>query len=349
MRQAIPANSIRVLAAAIALAWASSAAADRIDLRDGKQVVGKIERETPTEVTIQGSGAAQTVPLNRIASVHYHRQPAALTLAKTQEDAGNYSSAAEQFAKAASESKDKPLIHQAAVFGQARASARRALEESEGIDDAINRLEAFRSSHAETRHHFPLHELLGSLHLKKKDFVRAGQAFDELARAPWAKAKLRAGLFQGRILMAQDRLDQALARFGEVVAGKADSPEQELAQAEALLETARCYQRLKQHDREIAALEQLVERAPANATAVQGEAYAALGDAARAANRPKDALLAYLHVELLFARDKELHARALYNLTQLWSELGQADRAAAARTTLQADYANSPWTKKLGS
>jgi hypothetical protein len=82
---------------------------------------------------------------------------------------------------------------------------------------------------------------------------------------------------------------------------------------------------------------------------LQAEAYVALGDAYRATQKPKDALFAYLHVELLFVKHRELHARALYNLSQLWSELGQPERSAAAQSTLRTEHPNSPWAKKVGS
>ena len=42
----------------------------------------------------------------------------------------------------------------------------------------------------------------------------------------------------------------------------------------------------------------------------QAAAYNTLGDCLRAANRPKDALLAYLHTDLLYSKDKEEHPRA---------------------------------------
>jgi len=56
-----------------------------------------------------------------------------------------------------------------------------------------------------------------------------------------------------------------------------------------------------------------------------------------------------LSYALLFGKDKELRARALYNLTQLWSEIGQPEQAAVARETLQHDFPNSTWNQKLGS
>ena len=55
----------------------------------------------------------------------------------------------------------------------------------------------------------------------------------------------------------------------------------------------------------------MIQAAPAEDVPAQAAAYNTLGDCLRAANRPKDALLAYLHTDLLYSKDKEEHPRAL--------------------------------------
>jgi hypothetical protein len=46
-----------------------------------------------------------------------------------------------------------------------------------------------------------------------------------------------------------------------------------------------------------------------------------LGDCLRAANRPKDALIAYLHTDLLSTKDKEEYPRALDAIADLFRQL----------------------------
>ena len=53
-------------------------------------------------------------------------------------------------------------------------------------------------------------------------------------------------------------------------------------------------------------------------------AYNTLGDCLRAAGRPKDALIAYLHTDVLFAKDKEQHPRAPETLPHSVEMLGSA-------------------------
>ncbi len=334
------------------LAWfASAARADQVELVDAKPVAGKIEAETATEVRVRTSSGTETIAVNRISAVQYEGQGGAMTQAKAFERAGNLRGAAEQFAKAQQElrDKDKPFLFAAAEFGEARTRATVALADSSGIDQAIARLDAFRRDHEDSRHRDALHELLGRLYLAGQDYAKAQAAFDELGRAPWPEGKLRAQVYQGRILLAQNQPAAARERFDEVLAAPAASPAEERAQLEALVETAASFRMENNSEREIELLERVIDRAAGHGTSLEARAYADLGDALRTAHRTKHALLAYLHVDLLFAGDKEVHARALYNLTELWSELGFADRAAAARSALTSRYPNSPWAKKLAS
>ena len=327
----------------------SAVAADQINLRDGKVVLGKIQQESTTEVVIAGTAGTQTIEVSRITEIRYDGHPATMTQARIFEGSGNWRGAADQYVEAQADLNDKPLVLQAAQFGEARSLARLALNESAETDKAIGRLDAFRKAHPQSRHHYPLHELLGRLYFAKNDYTQAAEAFDELAKAPWPDAQLRAALYQGRMLKAQKKLDEALARLDKIAAAQAESAELQLIQAEALLEKAGCFRAQNRRDQEIEALQQALARTPSNANPLQAEAYIALGDALQAAQKPKDALMAYLHVDLMFPQDKELHARALYNLTLLWTQLGHGDRAAKTRSTLKSEYPDSSWNKKLGS
>jgi hypothetical protein len=94
-------------------------------------------------------------------------------------------------------------------------------------------------------------------------------------------------------------------------------------------------------------LEEVIRDIPADATPLQAEAYLRQGDSLRATGKNKPALYAYLHVDLLFPGEEEFHAEALYRLSQLWSTVGHADRAAEDSARLQDRYPNSEWAKQV--
>ena len=77
--------------------------------------------------------------------------------------------------------------------------------------------------------------------------------------------------------------------------------------------------------------------------ATQSAAYNTLGDCLRAAGKPKEALDAYLHTDILYAKDKEQHPRALAQISQLWRDAERDDRADEVWQQLKKEYPNSRW------
>ena len=75
-------------------------------------------------------------------------------------------------------------------------------------------------------------------------------------------------------------------------------------------------------------------------------AYNTLGAAYKKAGKNKEALMAYLRVDVIeryWRSVPDAHAEALANLVDPWTELRQPDRANKARRALSENYKNSPW------
>ena len=79
--------------------------------------------------------------------------------------------------------------------------------------------------------------------------------------------------------------------------------------------------------------------------ALHARAYNTLGAAYQAAQKPKDALMAYLHTDVLYFQDPEFHAEALANLVQLWSSVHKPQRSKEAEGRLKNQYTNSRWAQ----
>lgn len=334
------------LAAASAIAVAAGARADVVTLIEGttfKQgqggaVRGTVQSESPSEVVVSLGNSTIKVPTDQIAGVEYQGQPASMQLGETRERAGQLAEAAAEFKKAAAEAGNKPFIVQAALFREAKCLADLALTDPGRVKEAVDRLSAFLQAHPNSRHAASARETLARLQLHAKDYQAASAAVAELAKLPLSAD--RAAILKARILVKQGDHAAADAEINRLVEalpeGSPERGEARLVKVEALVGEK------KFNDAESLA-RQIITEAPAEDAVAQAPAYNALGDCLLAANRPKDALLAYLHTDLLYSKDKEEHPRALRQIELLFRRLGQTARADEYAHRLKQDYPSSPW------
>ena len=92
--------------------------------------------------------------------------------------------------------------------------------------------------------------------------------------------------------------------------------------------------------------EDIIAKSDGKDDALMADAYITLGIAYRQANRPKDTLLAFLHVDVVYDSVPELHAEALANLINVFLELHKPDHAGDCKKVLLKEYPNSPWAKE---
>jgi tetratricopeptide (TPR) repeat protein len=159
---------------------------------------------------------------------------------------------------------------------------------------------------------------------------------------------MRAGVAAGRALLAQGKINEAQSAFDRVVATEAEG---DLAQSQRLaarLGKASAQVASKRPDEAIKMVDDILKTADAEDVNLMARAYNVLGTAHRQAGRTKEALLAFLHVDLLYPSQPDTHAEALFNLSELWEEMHKSERANAARKTLEETYKDSPWANKGG-
>jgi tetratricopeptide (TPR) repeat protein len=123
------------------------------------------------------------------------------------------------------------------------------------------------------------------------------------------------------------------------------APENSARRREARLTRAECLAAQEKFTEAEAEVRSLIKALPAEDAPTQSLAYNTLGDCLRAAHKPKDALLAYLHTDLLYAKDREQHPRALARIAQVWRELKREDRSDEVMQRLRQEYPQSPWLK----
>ncbi|MBY0398017.1 MAG: tetratricopeptide repeat protein [Thermoleophilia bacterium] len=304
----------------------------------GGRVRGQIQSETAAEVVVKLGANSTTIPTDQIASVRYDGQPPSFALAETREAAGQLAEAAELYKKAAGEAASRPLLAQSATFKQAEAIADLALSDPARQAEATTLLEAFLRANPNSRNAPTALEALARLKLQKGDYAGAEKTVADLAKLP--RGGERSAVLRARILSKRGEHAKAVAELDAIIKaapeGSARAREAKLARAESLAGEKKFAEAEAEARSVIAALPP--EDAPG-----QSAAYNTLGDCLRAAGKPKDALLAFLHTDLLYAKDKEQHPRALAQIAKLWRELRQDDRAREAEDRLKKDYPRSPW------
>jgi outer membrane protein assembly factor BamD (BamD/ComL family) len=335
-----------VLAFALACTCGGALEADDVNLVPGaaiKQAIGgrvkgQVQSESPSEVVVQLGATTTTVPTDLIQSIRYDGQSASFQLAESREAGGQLAEAADLFKKAATESAGKPFPVQAAQFREAQVLTDLAMVEPDRMKEAKDKLTRFLRAYPASRHVVGARLCLARLQLYANDFAGAEAAIAELSKLPIAAE--RAAVLRTKVLAKQGKHQAAVAELDRLIAtypkGSARQRAAQLAKAESLAG-------MKQFKESETLLREVIQANPPEDALAQAPAYNTLGDCLRAANRPKDALIAYLHTDLLYSKDKEEHPRALHQIAALFRQLKQDGRADEFAQRLKQEYPRSPW------
>jgi len=347
--------SARLLVASVVVFVTTQAFAVDVIRRksDPKVLSGTIQDNKKDGITYVPTVGVKTpvkIPANDIALITWTGEPPLLNAARTQEANGSYVLAIEGYAKQAEAAKTpSPGLKADLEYLPARATARMAVTDPTKVDDAIKLLNAFKTKNSDNYNYYDCVQLLGELQLTKKNFDQARVNFELLEKAPWNETKIIAKTALGRILIADGKIDEALKAFEAVAAAPAETDSEKVRQLEALVGKSRCLFALNKHDDALKVLDDVITKAPEDDARVQAEAYLRQGDCLLAQGKDKEALLAYLHVDVVFYSEPAAHAESLFRLAGLWAKLSNPGRAAEARGKLADDYPNSEWAAKVKS
>jgi hypothetical protein len=289
---------------------------------------GKIESESVAGIRVGG----KTVSSADIVDVQYEL-PASVRL--------DYNSAASTEATKPAEAikgyealaktpqvQNNRLVKRHLEYKVAVLTAAQADEGPAQLRTAIVSLEKFRKDHPDAWQLVPVTRTLGRLHLDREppEFEAARQAYDDLARANGVPADVR----QELTLLAIDVLTQAgkLAEAQQRLASlPAGDPRVQLYQVGLRATPANLAETVKQ-------LEDAIERTAD--PSLKAAAYNVLGDCYRRdPKHKKDALYAYLWVDVIYNQDPIEVNRAVARLASLFAELKDDERAKKYRDRLR--------------
>lgn len=320
-------------------------AADTIyQYNSGSPLLGDIKGYTKTELTFQRGPKSVKIPANEIQRVRWDGEPPQLNIARNQEANGNYAAALEEYKK--SQAKGSANLKKDLQFLIARATAKSANSNAAALDNSIKLLDAFAKANADHFRYYSTMKLLGEAYLAKKDYAAANTAFGTLERSPWKDYQMDAKNMKARVMLAQGNTKGALAAFEAVAKMDAKSEPEQASKRAAQLGSALCLEKEGKQKEAIKILDEVIKTTSSQQSPLLAEAYLKKGDCFRELGESKEALIAYLHIDVLFPKEPAIHAEALYHLSTLWGKVQKPERGVEARAILQQQYPNSEWTKK---
>jgi tetratricopeptide (TPR) repeat protein len=337
---------VAVLYCAVVSTAAAQGVADRVRLVRGNEI-GEVAEMTPLQLTLKkGAAGDREIAVNEIRSIQFSGEPTELAQARVNAANGAYETALESLGKIDVGKLERDFVKQDIEFYKGWCAAKLALAGQGEIGDAGRQLNNFVRAYPNNFHYLAAREAMGDLLMAGGGYTNAEKQYAELAKAPWADYKMRAAVAVGRSLQAQNKHAEAIAQFDSALAKSGDAAEAQNERLAATLGKAISLAETGGADQAVGIIERVIHDADPQQKELHARAYNALGTCYEKAGKNKEALLAFLHVDVLYNTVPEAHAESLSHLEMLWKAVGQDERARESRQTLNERYAGSRWTKQ---
>ena len=320
---------------------------DSVTLRDKSKKKGTISKMGKTVVMLDRGGFEDEISVHDIVGINFTGEPSTLRAARSMMEETRWQDALGQLQRIDPKNVPRKVIVQEIEYFKAYCTAKLAV--GAGRDEkkkAIEQILAFVEANPSTYHYYEAAELLGDLSSALGDHQAAAKYYASVGSAPWADYKLRAAVLLGQARQAAGDFPAALQGFEYVLKSSLTGPLADRQKLLAQLGKAVCLAQGGDPEKGIGIARKIIADNDPKDRLLFARAYMALGACHQKQGKAKDALLDYLHVDLLFNADAVCHAEALYRLTELWTEVRRPDRAQQARTMLKAHYPGSSWASK---
>jgi tetratricopeptide (TPR) repeat protein len=320
--------------------------ADRVRLTRGSEA-GEVSNMTAHQVTLnKGPAGAREIPVNEIKSIQFDGEPPELSQARLNAGNGSFEKALESLAKIDITNLKRDFVKHDVEYLKGWCAAKLALAGQGEISDAGRQLNAFVRAYPNNYHYLAAREAMGDLLMAGGGYDKAQAQYAELAKAPWADYKMRAAVALGRSLQAQNKHAEAIQQFEAALAMPGDDAAAQNERLSATLGKAVSLAETGGVDEAVGIIEKVIHDADPQQKELHARAYNSLGTCYEKAGKNKEALLAFLHVDVLYNTVPEAHAEALSHLATLWKAIGQDERARESRQMLSERYGGSRWAKQ---
>ncbi|MEQ9406940.1 MAG: tetratricopeptide repeat protein [Fuerstiella sp.] len=318
---------------------------------DNVALRGELTKLEPSQLVIKRTNGEEiTVSVANLKSVQFDGEPNTLSQARSNERSGALDTALAKLTEIkASYSGADARLKTELDFLIARVTGNQALVDPSRADAARQALETFRSANKTNFRYLEATLLQAAVHRLQGEAAEGEALLKEVQQSPVRGFQLQAGVDLGRLLLKSGDAGAAQAAFDDVIQKSQGDESAAGAMYDSMLGKALCLKQQNQIDEAIATLDDVIAKAPPSETRTLAEAWVRKGDCLRQKNQSKPALMAYLHVDVLYPGEPAQHAEALMRLSQLWGPGGHEDRAVEASARLLERYPNSQWAKNGGS
>ena len=300
---------------------------------------GKIASTSADEIVLDVDGQKKTLSTAAVLGTQYDDEPVALAAVRADLELGQYEDALAKLGSLDAADVRSARAEVAAEIDSLRALAtgRLALAGSEKLATGGRAVLAFVQKSPTHWRHYEAVELLGEIFAKTGKPADAEERFAALEKAASPTVRARGKIARGTLALADAaRLADAEKLFADALA-ELDGADADATAVRTLAQigAARVLAGQKRFDEAEKTLDKAIAATPSDALATQAAIYVAQGEIRVAAGRPRDAIVSYLRVELLYPSVRERRVEALKALVPLWTQTGRPDRAADVRRTLK--------------
>lgn len=314
---------------------------------DSKKLTGEIPENSKDGITLKPpKGEAQRIPADDILSIQWAGEPSILRSSRVDEAAGKLQKAFDGYQQALKELGEMQLnLRAEAIFGGARSLSALAQQDKTKVTAAIEKIQEFQTRFPDSYHAWEGQILLGQMQLLNGDAAAAQKIFEQVRASNLGSYVLAGELGLARVALGKKNYDQALKNFEQVSKSSLKGPLMDRQRQEARLGIAECLFLEKKFELGIKSLDDLLEQTPPEEEKLLATAYLRRGDGFVGLGKTKEAVLSYLHVDVLFPGQAEADAEALFRLSQLWESLQHPERGIQAKERLMQLHPNSRWAK----
>ena len=316
-------------------------------LRSGRKsnIVGDIEKMSKKGLAIAVGRNSQKIAVHQIFRISYSNEPSELRSARNAILGGQLEQGIESL-KQIDTSKVSANVRQDVDYFVIFAKAKLALRGERDLIGTAREATAFLKTHPQSIHYYEAVELIGDIAMALGKYPTAVKTYSQITKSSFKEFELKGALLEARALQLDSKYEEAQSKYDVVLDSGLNDTHSLHEKKLATIGKAACLVETGSVEPAIETLQKMIADNDPKDSKLFAQAYNALGSAYQKSGKTVDAVLAYLHVDVLFYNERDAHAESLFHLSKLWNQLNKPDRAVKARQTLSERYNGTVWAKR---